>query len=117
MTDENYPNPTSHVALMPGFNQSLFNICGIQTWYFHSYIYFIFRYEVLVLGQIFAVMPLSGVTSKTAKNLKFKWFDLRTLYTFLVMIGIFIMIMVCFKWTLARMTLTEAPDLGISTYY
>lgn len=59
-------------------------------------------------------MPMCGVTSKTAKDLKFKWLDLRTLHTILIMIGTFIMFVVCFKWSLSKITLTEAPGLGKS---
>ncbi|XP_031630218.1 gustatory receptor for sugar taste 64f-like [Contarinia nasturtii] len=64
-------------------------------------------YPVLFLGQIFAILPVSGISSKSAKNLKFKWFDFRTLHTLLVMGGQAIGIALSVRW-IARNKFTMA---------
>nr|AID61259.1 gustatory receptor [Calliphora stygia] len=42
---------------------------------------------VLVLAQIFAIMPLAGVTSNSAYDLKFSWRFIRTWYSVLTLIS------------------------------
>lgn len=37
--------------------------------------------STLVLGQMFAIMPVVGVCGKTASDLKFSWTALRTIYS------------------------------------
>lgn len=36
--------------------------------------------STLILGQIFAIMPVTGVNGKTASDLKFSWKAIRTIY-------------------------------------
>lgn len=46
--------------------------------------------SVLVLGQLFAVMPVVGIKSDRASELAFKWTSIRTIYgiiMFLLLIG------------------------------
>lgn len=43
---------------------------------------------VLVFGQIFSIMPVTGITYKHTRNLKFRWFSFITIYNLLMLIAI-----------------------------
>ncbi|KAM7355990.1 gustatory receptor 64e isoform 2-T3 [Cochliomyia hominivorax] len=53
---------------------------------------------VLILAQLFAVMPLAGITSSSSYDLKFSWRFLRTWYSLLVILafGFFMAITIAF---------------------
>lgn len=110
---------TSHIALFPGnykyqlwMNFSLFGcsfkikllilICCVHFW------------EVLFLGQIFAIMPVTGISSKSANNLKFEWINFRTLYASVVMTGQAIMIILAARWAMTNPL--SMSTIGICRY-
>lgn len=63
---------------------------------------------VLVLAQFFAVMPLYGITKKSAKNLNFNFFNFRILHTVIIMTGNLIMVILSTIWTTSnQITITE----------
>ncbi|ALC43487.1 Gr64e, partial [Drosophila busckii] len=43
-------------------------------------------FAVLIIAQIFALMPVRGISSKYAEDLNFRWFSLRTCYALVVSI-------------------------------
>ncbi|XP_055317723.1 gustatory receptor for sugar taste 64f-like [Sitodiplosis mosellana] len=43
-------------------------------------------------------MPCSGISSKSAKHLKFEWFNLRTMHSSIVLCGLAIMIVISARW-------------------
>lgn len=47
--------------------------------------YFAEKKSVLMLAQVCAIMPLSGITAKSPRQLKFTWINLRMLHTVFVM--------------------------------
>lgn len=63
--------------------------------------------SVLLLAQFFAVMPMDGITAKTSKRLKFKWLDLRTLHTLIIMLGILVMIILSIHWAMHQQTMFQ----------
>ncbi|KDR10131.1 gustatory receptor 5a for trehalose-like isoform X2 [Zootermopsis nevadensis] len=52
---------------------------------------------LLVAGQCFALMPVSGLTGYDASTLQFRWLSPRVAYTFLSLVGIFCHLCVCVR--------------------
>lgn len=53
---------------------------------------------VIFLGQVFAVMPVLGISRTSASQLKFTWLSFRVLYTLVVLIGFIIMMVLSILW-------------------
>lgn len=53
---------------------------------------------VLLLAQFFAVMPLYGITARSANNLKFTYFNLRTFHTVIIITGNMVMVILSILW-------------------
>lgn len=54
---------------------------------------------VLVIGQFFAALPLSGITSKSAKSLAFTMKSFRVLYTIIISLASAFMGVITFYWS------------------
>lgn len=52
---------------------------------------------LLVLGQCFALMPVSGLTGRDASTLRFRWLSLRVVYTCLSLIAILCHLYFCIR--------------------
>lgn len=64
-----------------------------------------FLVSVLLLAQFFAVMPIYGITTKSAKELKFTWINLRVLHSAILLFGVAVMIILSLIWATSN-TLT-----------
>lgn len=65
---------------------------------------------VLLLAQFFAVMPIYGITTKSAKELKFNWINLRVLHSAVLLFAVAVMTMLSLIWaTSNKLTI---PILG-----
>lgn len=67
---------------------------------------------VLLLAQFFGIMPLYGLTGKTADRLQFTWFNLRMLHSIIIMGGNFVMMTLSLKWVTQIENITIS-DLGM----
>lgn len=59
----------------------------------------IFRYAVsplIMIGQLFGVMPVSGITSGPSSKIKFEWKSKRTIYSFIITVALSIHTLVLF---------------------
>jgi hypothetical protein len=52
---------------------------------------------LLVLGQCFALMPVSGLTGHDADTLRFRWLSRRVVYTCMSLIGILCHLYFCVR--------------------
>lgn len=73
-----------------------------------SYPYSLFI--VLLLAQFCALMPIYGITTKSAKQLKFTWINLRVLHTMILLFGVGAMIILSLIW--ATSNKITIPILG-----
>lgn len=58
--------------------------------------------SILVMAQCFAIMPVIGVKSKSASNLKFQWKSVRVLYSFVAFLFALIYAVMTVGKTLSR---------------
>lgn len=95
---------SSHCAMAPG--QMAFHLSNvwIKT-------HFIFHLIVLLLAQFFAIMPIYGITTKSAKELKFTWLNLRVLHSAVLLFCVTVMIILSLIW--AASNKLTIPILGI----
>lgn len=77
-----------------------------------------FRYAIrpfLVIGQIFGVMPVIGVTNRSLSKLHFKWNSIRTCYGFIITIYVLSYTLVQF-WTILTSTV-KLEKIGSSALF
>jgi len=63
---------------------------------------------LLVLGQCFALMPVSGLTGRDASTLRFRWLSPRVVYTCLSLIGILCHLYFCMRELITGNRITYA---------
>lgn len=97
---------TSHRALAPGIINRSDSLLHRQ----HIVVFYtilclipcrLLLFTVLLLAQFFAVMPIYGISSPTAKGLRFTWFNLRVLHTFVILCGLLIIITLSVIWAVS----------------
>lgn len=55
-------------------------------------------YPVLFLAQVFALFPVYGIQCKTAKELKFKFFSMKSVYSLVITVSIATIVFVTLLW-------------------
>lgn len=45
-------------------------------------------WPILLVGQLFGVMPVSGIQSELLSDLRFEWTSLRNLYTLVIIVAL-----------------------------
>lgn len=60
--------------------------------------WYILHSIVLLLAQFFAVMPIYGITTKSARELKFNWINLRVLHSVALLCGVAVMTILSLIW-------------------
>lgn len=86
---------TSHRALMPGKCRD--STCSCIMNRFHL----LFVPLVLLLAQFFAVMPIYGINTASAKELRFSWLNLRVLHTVIILCGFLVIITLSTIWAVS----------------
>lgn len=61
---------------------------------------------ILLVGQIFGVMPVIGITSHSANDLHFKWKSFRAIYSIIIALTLF-----CYTLNVALNIMSEQIDL------
>ncbi|CAO1392130.1 unnamed protein product [Diamesa hyperborea] len=71
---------------------------------------------VLIIGQIFGLFPLYGISSKNPKNITFKWISLRTFYSFCALLCSMFALCLVFYQQYQLGPLTASNIIGIIFY-
>lgn len=58
----------------------------------------LFSISVLVLAQLFAILPIYGIKGESSKELKFAWINYRMLHTTIILCGVMSMVIISIVW-------------------